>query len=70
MNHWKSKQKTNQAIGKPARERNQEILNTVLEDVPEDGKWHHVEMMVRWEGYHVVIRDNGLKVDGESVGSD
>jgi hypothetical protein len=70
MDYWKRKQKPNQAIGKPVLKRNQEVIEQVLEDVPHDGLDHTVEMRVRREGYGLIIRNRGLKVDGESVGSD
>lgn len=56
------------AIGKPIPERNLEILDQLLKDVPHDGEDHVVEIRVRWEGYHVILRNKGLKIDGEDVG--
>jgi hypothetical protein len=70
MKHWKSKQKPNQAIGKPVRERNQELLNTVLRDVPHDGADHTVEMVVRWEAFEVIIQNKELRIDGEPLTSE
>lgn len=70
MDYWKRKQKPGLAIGKPIIERNQEIIELMLEDVPHDRKDHTVEMVVRREGYGLILRERGLKVDGENVKSD
>jgi hypothetical protein len=70
MDYWKSKQKPGKAIGKPIMERNQEILNTLREYIPHDGKDHVVELRVHREGYGLILRERGLKVDGEPVRSE
>jgi hypothetical protein len=70
MKYWERKAQPGKAIGKPTLERNQEVLQQVLEDVPRDGKDHTVEMQVRWEGYGIILRSKGLKVDGENVESE
>lgn len=66
--YWAKHQKPGLAIGKPIPERNLEILDQLLKDVPHDGEDHVVEIRVRWEGYHVILRNKGLKIDGEDVG--
>lgn len=38
---------------------NNKILQELLKDVPHDNKRHHVEMTVKWEGYHVIIMNKG-----------
>lgn len=58
------------AQGKPIMENNQEIINQLREYIPHDGKDHTVEMVVRREGYGIILRERGLKVDGENVKSD
>jgi hypothetical protein len=47
---------------------NNRILQGLLKDVPHDNKDHKVELRVRWEGYTVIIKNKGLKVDGEDIG--
>lgn len=47
---------------------NNKIIQGFLKDVPHDQKWHKVELQVRWEGFHVIIKNKGLKVDGEDIG--
>jgi hypothetical protein len=47
---------------------NNRILQELLKDVPQDQKDHIVTIKVRWEGFHVILRNKGLKIDGEDVG--
>lgn len=47
---------------------NNKIIQKLLQDVPHDKKPHQVEMRVKWNGVHLVILNQGLKVDGEDIG--
>ncbi len=47
---------------------NQEILNELLRDVPHDNKAHTIQLQVKWDGYHIILKNKGLKIDGEDVG--
>lgn len=50
--------------------RNQKLWNKVLKDIPHDNKDHIVKIPVRWEGFHVILKDSKLEIDGEMVSSE